>query len=202
MSYCAFCGAANQEDAAFCSQCGAELQGAVPQSANEYGTSTAANPFQVGADSRTVGNYDLTGEAPEVPNPIRAVAICLKKYASTKGRAGRAEIWGFWLFTGFVGVLLATLMSFASATPNRGEFEILTNAELALLLIGLAFGLLTLLPHCCVFIRRLHDLGMSGWFLLLLMIPWLGGLIALVISLTPGQPYPNEYGLPPQRKLR
>jgi uncharacterized membrane protein YhaH (DUF805 family) len=98
----------------------------------------------------------------------------LRNYVGFSGRARRAEYWYFFLFNiiisfvlGFVGGLLKTS------------------------LLGMAYSLAVLLPGIAVAIRRMHDVGKSGWFLL---IPIYG----LILALTPGDAGPNAFGADPK----
>ncbi|MDR2934962.1 MAG: DUF805 domain-containing protein, partial [Candidatus Adiutrix sp.] len=47
-------------------------------------------------------------------------------------------------------------------------------------------------------IRRLHDIGKSGWWLLLLLIPLVGAIIILVFLCLDSQPGENQYGPNPK----
>ncbi len=227
MSFCTKCGAQNDDGALFCVQCGAAL--ADGGSLNDATTtSQTANPFQVGAETQTVG-YDVSGEAPEIPsNPFRAFIICLKKYANAKGRASRSEIWWFWLVQFVAGMLTTGVgyyLYYSSGSGTEAIPFLITASR-----IGLALRLIFFLPNACVFIRRLHDVGMTGWFVLIGFAPsvlvgayktffftgnmeissglvlrgltLVGGLFWLVISLIPGSKEANEYGLPPHRRRR
>jgi uncharacterized membrane protein YhaH (DUF805 family) len=90
-------------------------------------------------------------------NFSQAVATCLRKYVDFSGRAARPEFWWFFLFQ-IIVLVVTGLMS-----------DILNLiAALGLLLPGLSVGA-----------RRLHDIGKSGWFLLLGFIPVIGFLILL-----------------------
>jgi uncharacterized membrane protein YhaH (DUF805 family) len=51
-----------------------------------------------------------------------------------------------------------------------------------------------LIPHWAVSVRRLHDSDKSGWWLLLGLVPVVGGLIVMILMLLPGTPGPNRYG--------
>lgn len=102
-----------------------------------------------------------------------AVKACFAKYANFSGRAARPEFWWFFLFQ--VAVFVVTGM----------VSEVLYwIAALALLLPGLAVGA-----------RRLHDIGKSGWFLLLGFIPIIGFLVLLYWFVQPSQGA-NQYGHP------
>ena len=59
------------------------------------------------------------------------------------------------------------------------------------------FSLAVLLPAICVAIRRLHDRDMSGWWVLLNLIPLIGFLILFVIYALPGTSGPNRFGPDP-----
>ena len=225
MSFCPKCGALNDDGAMFCVRCGAAIE--TDAVARGYETARqAANPYQVGADTQTVG-YDVSGDAPEIPsNAFRAFIICMKKYANAKGRASRSEIWGFWLVQYVAGILTTGWTLYSIRTNGPSMISALRTTSW----IGLALSFILFLPNVCVFIRRLHDVGMSGWCALirfapqvfvgaynmffftgnvgssrrtvLLGISLVGGLFWLVISLIPSSKQPNEYGLPPQRRRR
>ena len=59
------------------------------------------------------------------------------------------------------------------------------------------YALVMILPSLAVAARRLHDIGKSGWFLLLGLIPVVGGLILLYFMVQPSKPESNEYGPAP-----
>ena len=101
-----------------------------------------------------------------------AVKTCFNKYAEFKGRADRAEFWWFALFQ-FVVLAVAGMLGHV----------LYGIAALALLLPGLAVGA-----------RRMHDIGKSGWFLLLGLIPFIGWLVLIYFFVQPTQPGSNEYG--------
>ncbi len=106
-----------------------------------------------------------------------AVKLCFGKYAQFDGRAARPEYWWFVLFLVVVG----------AATKVLGDAP-----------YGV-FALATLLPSIAVGVRRLHDTGRSGYYLLLCLIPIVGWIIVLIFVIERGAPEPNEYGAPPAR---
>ncbi|HNP36357.1 MAG TPA: DUF805 domain-containing protein [Woeseiaceae bacterium] len=112
----------------------------------------------------------------------------LKKYAVFDGRARRKEYWFFALIN-LIIVLLLSLVDSATGTLN-------TSAGLGLL-SGL-YSLAVLIPSIAVAIRRLHDTSRSGWWLLLIFIPLLGGLILLVFMLLDSTPGDNQHGPNPK----
>jgi|TARA_B110000263_G_scaffold115470_1_gene100626 uncharacterized membrane protein YhaH (DUF805 family) len=91
--------------------------------------------------------------------PISSVKTCFVKYVDFKGRAPRSE---YWYFTLFVVVLswVSTYLDFQFGLTYGEGFS-----EQGIL--NLITSLLTLLPSLAVGIRRLHDIGKSGWWILL-----------------------------------
>jgi len=109
----------------------------------------------------------------------------LKKYAVFEGRARRKEYWTFFLVnvaiafvTGFIGGILgiAGLVNF-----------VVVVCSLAILVPSIAVG-----------IRRLHDTGRSGWWLLIGFIPLIGTIVLIVFMIADSVPGENEYGPNPK----
>ena len=121
-----------------------------------------------------------------------AISICLKqKYSTISGRASRAEYWWFTLFIYLVYIVIYTLSVVMMFYLPR-----LSGAQMfgALLVIGLMsiISILLVVPSFCVGIRRLHDIGRSGWWILLSFAP-IVRFVILVFTLMPSQPTANEY---------
>ena len=110
-----------------------------------------------------------------------SVRTCLSKYVTFSGRARRSE---FWWFTLFLIILYVVAAIIDAAIGN----------SLVVILVALAF----LLPSLAVTMRRLHDTGRSGWWILIGLIPFIGGIILLVFECMDGQPGPNSYGPSPK----
>lgn len=121
-------------------------------------------------------------------NFSKAVRAVLNKYATFEGRARRAEYWYF--------VLLTTVLSIAAqiigvAGRDGGLITLLLLGVLALISLAL------IIPGIAVSVRRLHDTGRSGWFLLLGLIPVVGGILLLVWTCSRGTEGPNRFGADP-----
>ena len=123
-----------------------------------------------------------------------SIKSVLSKYVRFEGRASRSEYW-YWilalvltsiLLSIIEGVVLAPLMGFEQFDPQAGQ-------PLRMLL-----SLVVLLPSLAVAARRLHDIGRSGWWLLIQLIPIIGSLIFLWWMIQRGDEQPNEYGNPPE----
>jgi len=111
----------------------------------------------------------------------------LKKYAAFDGRAQRKEYWYFVLFNFIISLVLGIIEGLADIAPEE-DYSIL----------ALIYGLFILLPSIGVSIRRLHDTGSSGWWLLLNIIPVIGSIILLVIMISDSQEGTNQYGPSPK----
>lgn len=116
-----------------------------------------------------------------------AVKTCLtKKYFKISGRATRSEYWWFQLFyfllCGCIGVV-----------------SVAAQQDLSIVLMGLLV-LLMISPLFCAQIRRLHDAGFSGWFVLLSLIPYIGGIALLVMTLLKSDS-DNKWGPNPQSTI-
>lgn len=89
-----------------------------------------------------------------------AVKTCFQKYAVFDGRARRSEYWYFTLFTTIVSFLISRIFDDGS-------------------LLSLAVSLAVFIPGLSVGIRRMHDIGRSGWYVLLALIPLVGAIILI-----------------------
>jgi uncharacterized membrane protein YhaH (DUF805 family) len=113
--------------------------------------------------------------------------LALKNYAAFKGRSNRSEYWYFTLFQ-FIFVIVAILLDVAlglNFTPVPYGF------------IYLSYVLATFIPGLSVSVRRLHDLNKSGWWLLIALIPFIGGIWMLVLMASEGTRGDNKYGADP-----
>ncbi|MDB5778452.1 MAG: hypothetical protein JWP79_803 [Polaromonas sp.] len=110
--------------------------------------------------------------------------IALKKYATFSGRAQRAEYWYYFLFY----VLLVVSVSIVDAMT--GSYS--SASGMGMLGMLLTVGLL--IPSLAVGVRRLHDTGRSGWWLLLAFIPVVGAIVLLVFAVQDSSPGDNAYG--------
>ncbi len=111
----------------------------------------------------------------------------LKKYVVFSGRAGRSEFWWYTLINVIIGTVLAWIGGFSSGNPG----------PLAFLYYIYLLG--TLLPSLGVAIRRLHDTGRSGWWILIGLVPVVGWIVLIVFYVLEGTPGENEFGPPPSQ---
>jgi uncharacterized membrane protein YhaH (DUF805 family) len=112
----------------------------------------------------------------------------MRNYANFDGRARRKEYWYFILFN-TIFAILAVILDNVLGLPNVTEgFSPLYSI----------YWLATLVPGLAVTVRRLHDTGRSGWYFLVALIPLIGGIWLLVMTIMDGDRYTNQYGPDPK----
>ena len=107
---------------------------------------------------------------------------CIKKYAEFSGRARRKEYWMFILFN----MLVAFGVNIVDAVLGMEG------------VLAAGYSLAALIPAWAVFTRRMHDIGKSGWYYLIGLIPLVGGIILLIWLASDSQPGANAYGENPK----
>ncbi|GGP39728.1 MULTISPECIES: DUF805 domain-containing protein [Streptomyces] len=105
----------------------------------------------------------------------------LKNYAGFSGRARRKEYWMFTLINFVISLVLTIIGSAIGA-----EF------------ISYIYTVAVIIPALAVGVRRLHDTGRSGWWLLIALVPLVGAIVLIVFLASEGKPETNEYGVNPK----
>ena len=112
---------------------------------------------------------DLKG--PEPVEFVKAIKLYGLYALNFRGRSSKSEFW--W------GILFSLLAGFAlNLVP----------------IVGSLAGLALIIPNLAIAIRRMHDIGKSGWNLLLFLIPFAGPIVILVYFCSDSQPSPNQWG--------
>ncbi|WP_292207694.1 DUF805 domain-containing protein, partial [Mesorhizobium sp.] len=114
-----------------------------------------------------------------------------QNYFNFAGRARRKEYWGYCLFWMVCLLIIFGIGIFTDI--EMGNFDTDVSAAVTVGLCG-TFLLATFLPGLGMTVRRLHDIGLSGWLYLLILIPSIGSLIILVFALIPTQERENQWG--------
>lgn len=140
---------------------------------------------------------------------IESIKTVLSKYAVFNGRARRSEFWWYMLAYGivytvlYVALVAPGLAEYSTATLDAamaGETAApampgsLTTGYIIVSVVGLAL----LLPTLGVTVRRLHDTGKSGFWVLLHLIVFVGQIILIVFTAANGNQGPNQYGPDPK----
>jgi uncharacterized membrane protein YhaH (DUF805 family) len=100
----------------------------------------------------------------------------LKKYADFSGRARRKEYWMFVLVNFIIGVALSFISDYLSSL----------------------YALAVLIPGLAVSVRRLHDIGKSGWWIFINLVPLIGWIWYILLAIKEGQSGDNQYGPNPK----
>ena len=108
----------------------------------------------------------------------------LTKYAVFSGRATRQQYWMYSLFYLIFYLLFSLLDLWFSVY----------NASIGLGMISGMFAVAMALPSLAILIRRLHDIGKTGWWVLILFIPIIGALVTLIFLLLDSEKQQNQYG--------
>ena len=121
-----------------------------------------------------------------------------RRYAEFTGRSRRREYWSFMLFYWLVFVALNVVFGRHQVVYQPGMAFASSGLFGGAGVVGGVFGLVSLVPHLAVAVRRLHDQDRSGWLLLLGFIPFLGWFALLVLMCLDGTHGPNGYGPDPK----
>ncbi len=105
----------------------------------------------------------------------------LKKYAVFSGRATRTEFWMFALWNAVAGIILLIIETALARGTGVNAF----------MYIVWIYAVAILLPSIGVSLRRLHDAGFSGWWLLIDLVPFIGGIVLIVMYVQPSKSMPS-----------
>ena len=114
--------------------------------------------------------------------------VVLENYANFNGRARRSEYWYFALMNLIILIVAAVLDNMLGLTFGALPYGYLY----------VAFALAVFIPGLAVAVRRLHDVGKSGWFYFIVLIPIVGAIWLLVLFFTEGNRGENQYGADPK----
>lgn len=117
--------------------------------------------------------------------------MVLRKYAEFSGRSRRKEYWMFNLINFIISMLIYLPGIYVAASYENP----------ALIVIYWLYSLTLMVPSLAVSVRRLHDVGKSGWNLLIGLIPLLGAIWLLVLFATDSQEGSNEWGPNPKTDI-
>lgn len=118
--------------------------------------------------------------------------ILTNKFADFNGRARRKE---YWMWTLYCTIILLISMVFDNLFGLTFEF---LGQDLGYGWLYLIFGIIQFIPGLAVVVRRLHDVGKSGWYYLIILIPLIGFIWILVLLCTDGVKEENKWGTNPK----
>ena len=113
------------------------------------------------------------------------IQVLRDRFFAYEGRARRQEYWSFVLVNFIVIVALSIL-------------EMIPGIGFLFGIVSLLYTLVILIPSVTLGIRRLHDIGWSGWWILLGLIPVVGAVALIVLHVFDSEPGSNQYGPNPK----
>ena len=129
------------------------------------------------------GRVIVSGRPINMMNPIDSMITCFQKYVGFEGRASRSEYWWFVLLTGIAYIIAAIIDAIIFGIELTDPTPISWTLQIGILL-----------PSLAVSVRRLHDIGKSGWYLFITLIPIIGLILLIVWYCNDGDSVPNMYG--------
>lgn len=119
---------------------------------------------------------------------INTISSVFNNYADFEGRAKRSD---FWYFIGLYLVINMVLLPVMNYFP---EEEKLQTIYILITIFYIVFQVGFIIPIISLSVRRLHDIGKSGWFILIALIPIIGNIALIVLYLKKSQNSSNHYG--------
>ena len=122
-----------------------------------------------------------------------AVKSFWSNYATFRGRSRRSEYWWIQLFLVLTNLAVAAV---DLALMNGDIDRFIANGGGGI--VGLIWILVTIVPALAVLVRRLHDTGKSGWWVLIGFVPFVGTIVLFVFSVLDSDAGDNKYGESPK----
>jgi uncharacterized membrane protein YhaH (DUF805 family) len=114
------------------------------------------------------------------PGFQESVRTVFNRYATFTGRSRRPEYWWFVLFN----IIVSLVLGIIDGVVFGGEVGVL----------GAIYNLAVLVPSLAVGVRRLHDTGRTGWWLLIALVPLIGIIVLIVFFASKGEEHDNQHG--------
>lgn len=112
--------------------------------------------------------------------------LAIKKYFDFSTRSTRKEYWFFVLFNIIISTIVGLIDSIIGISP----------------ILSSAYYLFVFIPGLSVAIRRLHDIGKSGWWIFINLIPFIGFIWFIILLVLDSQPIDNKYGPNPKSAIQ
>ncbi len=148
-------------------------------------------------------NHNKNGATPKSQTSRKLIQYIMKWYLKALGKyfvfSGRARRKEFWLYVLFTFIFYVVVLAVEDLIDSESFFEKLgfDGHILPAINIFTIYFHIILIPSLAVSVRRLHDIGKSGWIALILIIPVVNFLVIYYMCI-PGFKGENEYGLDPK----
>ena len=176
--FCSSCGKELVGQSSYCENCGA----AVEQSSSP----SVEQDSPPSLDNREVSELEET-QRPKAPRIgfRNAVKLGLQNAFNFKTRSSRAEYWWFEL-----AFWLALVLALFVAVPIANQIGGIVGVAASYMSLSIIY---LVVARIALQVRRLHDLNMSGWYFLLMLIPMIGWAFWLFICFSPSYPKENRW---------
>ncbi|ROS52644.1 DUF805 domain-containing protein [Frigoribacterium sp. PhB24] len=131
--------------------------------------------------------------------PVVAATRFFKKYADFTGRASRSEYWWVVLANSVLYIVLGVVGLLAGLPGSTTDYDGTLEPGPGFIPVGFVFAILlfgTIVPFLSLGARRLHDINVSGWLLLINLVPYLGGFVIFILSLLGPKPAGARFDRP------
>jgi uncharacterized membrane protein YhaH (DUF805 family) len=128
------------------------------------------------------------------PTCLDSFRLGFQNYCNFNGRARRSEYFYFFLIIWVINTILFYGIFIAASDSPYDD----NNNEMLFLVLWFLFSAITLVPELSLTVRRLHDTGRSGWYVLFLLLSIIGVCILLIFLCEDSQNFTNEYGPSPK----
>jgi len=131
--------------------------------------------------------------------PVDAVKRFFTKYADFSGRASRSEYWWVVLANGVLFFALSIVGFVAGYPGSTTDVDGTLNPGPGFIPFGIVLAILffgTFVPFLSLGVRRLHDVDLSGWLLLISLFPYLGSFVIFILSLLGPKPRGARFDRP------
>ena len=160
----------------YCSKCGKPVQDGAQFCSNCGNPVNGTKPNNATAEKAKNFFAEIQARADDLKGPepvdfVKSIKLFFLYALNFKGRSSRSEYWWGYLFN----VLLSFALNFVPV-------------------IGGLLSIAMIIPGVALSIRRMHDIGKSGWYLLMGLIPLAGPIIVLVYACTASQTEANQWG--------
>ncbi len=154
----------------------------VPPASAGASSSSGLGALPVYAPQQGYGTATPTYDHPNVTGMGSAIRTVFERYSDLRGRAGRPEYW-YWNLALFLSVFLFAIgAGFVDGQSGASE-----DTATAVVIVALIGAILVLVPSITVTVRRLQDAGLHGALIFLGFIPYVGGIVLLVLCCMPSK---------------
>ena len=155
---------------------------------NAPDTSRAAVQPGPATDNRDSALYGAT--------PFQAWRRFVTKYVVFSGRASRSEFWWWLLAFAIVSLVLAFVNKAIVPVPSSADSAAILQYSVKVSILQISWALVNFVGGSSLTVRRLHDIGRSGWWWFIQLVPIIGSIAMIVMVAFPSSPAGARFDQP------